>query len=78
MENRQGKNTRGRNPLPKEEKVLNNGFLPRQWIWLTRRSKAKHMEAMPFVRLIVDEYIASVEAEEEDILMSSNIEKKKE
>lgn len=64
---------RGRPPKPNEEKVLNNGLFPRQWERVKAEAKAHGFaDAAPFLRQIVDEYLASLDAERDEAMEHEN------
>lgn len=55
---------RGRPKKKMEDRVLANGLFPKQWKWLQKEAKIRGFaETTPFLRAIVDDFMASVEAE---------------
>ena len=52
----------GRPNVDREEKIESNGFSKRQWDWIKKEAKAKHIDAAQFQRMIADWFIDSVEA----------------
>lgn len=60
------KRGQGRPSVPEEEKVLPNGLLPRQWERVKSEAKKRgYQEAAPFLRWVIDDWIAKLDAEEE-------------
>lgn len=55
---------RGRPPKLPEDKVLSNGLFPSQWERLTEEARIRgYEETAPFLRFVVDEFFAQLDAE---------------
>ncbi|HEY6020428.1 MAG TPA: hypothetical protein VIY48_11110 [Candidatus Paceibacterota bacterium] len=55
---------RGRPHKPEDDKVLSNGFFPRQWERLQAEATARGFsDVAPYLRQIVDDYFAVLDAE---------------
>lgn len=52
----------GRPNTPDADKILSNGFSARQWVWIQREAKLRHMDAAQLQRMIADWFIDSIEA----------------